>query len=59
MFLGEKNFKDGKCPTAAPYLEYLLLSSGALNNFQCKTNRQKYLAFEPWTGTKCQLHAQG
>jgi hypothetical protein len=58
MLFWWKNFEDRNCPSpgifAAPYLEFpeLLLISNAKPIV-------KYFAFEPRTGTKCQLHSQG
>jgi hypothetical protein len=39
----------------APYLEFLLFSVLLISYLKPV---EKYLAYEPWTGTKCQLHSQ-
>jgi hypothetical protein len=53
-----ETFEDGNCPSPglfeAPYLEFLELS---LISFVKPI--EKYLAFEPRTGTKSQIYSQG
>jgi hypothetical protein len=50
-----KNFADGNCPSpglfAASFLEFPELSLMSIS--------EKYLAFEPWAGTKSQIFSQG
>jgi hypothetical protein len=58
LLLWQKSFEDGNCPSlgifAAPDLEYPELSLV----FYLKP-REKYLTFEPQSGTKSQIYSQG
>jgi hypothetical protein len=58
LLFRRKNFEDGNCPSpglfAAPYIEFPQLSLISYVKLI-----EKYLAFEPRTGTKSQIYSQG
>jgi hypothetical protein len=58
MLFRRKNFEYGNCPSpvlfAAPYLEFPELSV-----FSYVKPIEKYLSFEPRSGTKSQIYSQG
>jgi hypothetical protein len=59
MLFWRKNFKDGNCPywgSLQPCTVLFEFPEVAL--ISCVKPIEKYLVFEPWTGTKSQIYSQ-